>query len=117
MTLHCLLLCVTVPVTDQHQKHQKQNLIPWLLLPYLLAYGYCNRTLPASPSMTGHLYDCHLLLAGEHIENTLEALRALIRQDNATPGGSKALAYIEFDVHVKFPEVLLHTKQALSLYA
>lgn len=38
--------------------------------------------------------------AGEHIENTLEALRALINKDNETPGGLKTLAYIEFDVHV-----------------
>lgn len=36
---------------------------------------------------------------GEHIENTLEALRALINKDNETPGGLKTLAYIEFDVH------------------
>ena len=39
-------------------------------------------------------------VAGEHIENTLEALRALIRKDNHTPGGLETLAYIEFDVHV-----------------
>ena len=37
---------------------------------------------------------------GDHIENTLEALQALIRKDNETPGGLKTLAYIEFDVHV-----------------
>ena len=41
-----------------------------------------------------------LVAAGEHIENTLEALRALIKKDNQTPGGLKTLAYIEFDVHV-----------------
>ncbi|KAL3160378.1 hypothetical protein ABBQ32_010705 [Trebouxia sp. C0010 RCD-2024] len=36
---------------------------------------------------------------GEHIENTLEALRALIKTDNETPNGLKRLAYVEFDVH------------------
>lgn len=39
-------------------------------------------------------------LAGEHIENTLEALTALIQRDNSTPGGLTTLAYVEFDVHV-----------------
>ena len=37
---------------------------------------------------------------GEHIENTLEALTALIQRDNNTPGGLKTLAYVEFDIHV-----------------
>ncbi|KAL0045049.1 hypothetical protein WJX82_006407 [Trebouxia sp. C0006] len=37
--------------------------------------------------------------AGEHIENTLEALTALIQGDNSTPGGLTTLAYVEFDVH------------------
>ena len=37
---------------------------------------------------------------GEHIENTLEALTALIQRDNDTPGGLKTLAYVEFDIHV-----------------
>ncbi|KAL0019574.1 hypothetical protein WJX79_009320 [Trebouxia sp. C0005] len=37
--------------------------------------------------------------AGEHIENTLEALTALIQRDNSTPGGLTTLAYVEFDVH------------------
>lgn len=39
---------------------------------------------------------------GEHIENTLEALTALIQGDNSTPGGLTTLAYVEFDVHVSF---------------
>lgn len=37
--------------------------------------------------------------AGEHIENTLRALTALIQRDNSTPGGLTTLAYVEFDVH------------------
>ncbi|DBB06980.1 TPA: hypothetical protein ACH3X1_011572 [Trebouxia sp. C0004] len=37
--------------------------------------------------------------AGTHIENTLEALTALIQRDNSTPGGLTTLAYVEFDVH------------------
>jgi len=41
-------------------------------------------------------------LVGEHIENTLEALTALIQRDNSTPGGLTTLAYVEFDVHVSF---------------
>lgn len=41
--------------------------------------------------------------AGEHIENTLEALTALIQRDNSTPEGLSSLAYIEFDVHVSVP--------------
>jgi hypothetical protein len=41
-------------------------------------------------------------LVGEHIENTLEALTALIQRDNSTPGGLMTLAYVEFDVHVSF---------------
>lgn len=39
---------------------------------------------------------------GEHIENTLEALTALIQGDNSTAGGLTTLAYVEFDVHVSF---------------
>ena len=49
------------------------------------------------------------MFAGEHIENTLEALRALIQKDNATPGGLKSLAYIEFDVHVRSPRYFFST--------
>ena len=38
--------------------------------------------------------------AGTQIENTLQALTALVQQDNDTPGGLADLAYVEFDVHV-----------------
>ena len=44
--------------------------------------------------------------AGEHIENTLEALSVLIDKDNSTPAGLPNLAYIEFDVHVSQQIVL-----------
>ena len=56
-----------------------------------------------SSSLAWHtclIHDPLICIAGEHIENTLEALTALIQKDNATPGGLETLAYVEFDVHV-----------------
>ena len=41
-----------------------------------------------------------VLCAGKQIENTLQALTALVQQDNDAPGGLDDLAYVEFDVHV-----------------
>ncbi len=62
-------------------------------------------------------------LVGEHIENTLEAVTALIQRDNNTPGGLTTLAYVEFDVHVSFDhhasdlDVQIRSQSAGSLIA
>ena len=55
--------------------------------------------------LLAHASDTQKWHAGEHIENTLEALTALIQRDNSTPEGLPSLAYIEFDVHVRLPDL------------
>ena len=70
----------------------------------------CSRILQTCNDSIGWLTP-----AGEHIENTLEALRALIKKDNTTPGGLKTLAYIEFDVHVSLSLVIYGTSSVICM--
>lgn len=118
----CIAFCLTVLVTAPiplYQKSQHQNLDTIAAASNLLLCKSLQCTSFASASTIQCFgwtlrMGCCLILAGEHIENTLEALRALIQKDNATPGGLITLAYIEFDVHVRFLKSLLHEEQAFQ---